>query len=84
MIVNHINYFKKSTKKNVLLTVLNSHTTNDYDFELCPRHGSVNTSIVALAVFHTRYAVTAGAHFGRKAHFTRPSLTITNQALSCK
>ena len=53
MIVKHTNYFKKSTKNtNLLLTVLNSHKTNNYHY------GTVNTNIVTLAAVHTTYAVT--------------------------
>ena len=76
MIIKHVNYFKKRTKnKNLLVTVLNSHKTNTTTLSCIP-DGSVNTSIVTLAAFHTRYAVTVEAHFGRRIHITRPSPTI--------
>ena len=36
--------------------------------------GSVNTTTVVFTALHIRNAETEGAHIGRGAHFTRPSL----------
>ena len=48
---------------------------------MCPE-GFANTTTVVVTVLHTRNAVTEGAHFSRRAHFSRPSPKYTLCTLS--